>query len=797
MDTRRPGLSLSSPLSSLSCSLYYHLRTSSVKLHNSSLQSFKRSFVVFLPGHLRLAATVMESLPPPVPYQAYRSKRHSRNFSNQTLPPSTTPSPLPPSSPTSITAVHEPLPSSARPEASRAETDYRPMDKTRRRSSLGREPPVLEISTKSVPASEPNRNSSPPNSATPTNGSNGTIQPTIAATLHPRPASSASTSIRPVDTSRRASDIPSSSSASTPTTSRRTSTFRHIPPRHPSAAATPSTLRSSTGSFVRDSPVSARQFDQVPTPRETIRPTPVKPIAHTSSHGTQISTTSTLGSDSHTHTPVHRHDTSRTHSPHVSSDLPHPSVRTTSLQHSLHPSTKSPSPVPLSGTPTPIGSASPASTPSRSHTPIRTSAPYRPGFQPKGVYRPRTDEFLDARREFRDVGRVERTRLERRLEKLIHLHFGSESEKKAVERPRQSKRMSSLFDFDIKELRNMDAGDLWRGVVQSQITPGSKADIRAAEQHVTPWQEDATVSACPLCTASFHSITNRKHHCRLCGRIICALPPKHPQRPATCSLLFVVDPKSGRIEEVGEGVDYGVRKRGSPTVNGRGKEKEELGEEDKFLKGVRICRDCRPILLHQQYIHENAGASTFARLYDVFISLEKEIEDSLPLFQELLLTLSHDDQPTPEASAARKRLLEAFAQYDALAKRIRKLPTSGAGSSQDRVQAAVLSRANAFLQKNMFPLQSLPKPKKATSSPVPRQEAQAVDPDSEVAHALQPLLEQEALLESFINEAKAHRKFEDVKTLKSSLRDIQVEIDRIMANSQNGGLPVNGKGQSK
>jgi hypothetical protein len=66
---------------------------------------------------------------------------------------------------------------------------------------------------------------------------------------------------------------------------------------------------------------------------------------------------------------------------------------------------------------------------------------------------------------------------------------------------------------------------------------------------------------------------------------------------------------------------------------------------------------------------------------------------------------SSDDRPTAEASAARKRLLDAFAQYDALAKRIRVLPTSGPGSSQDRVLAAVHTRANVFLQKHMFPLQ--------------------------------------------------------------------------------------------
>ena len=82
--------------------------------------------------------------------------------------------------------------------------------------------------------------------------------------------------------------------------------------------------------------------------------------------------------------------------------------------------------------------------------------------------------------------------------------------------------------------------------------------------------------------------------------------------------------------------------------------------------------------------------------------------------------------------------------------------------------------------------QSLPKPKKAgsSSSPSPAPpEAQIIDPDSEVARVLQPLLEQEALLETFVEEAKAHRKFEDAKTLKANLAEIRNEIDRIVANA--------------
>jgi rabenosyn-5 len=92
----------------------------------------------------------------------------------------------------------------------------------------------------------------------------------------------------------------------------------------------------------------------------------------------------------------------------------------------------------------------------------------------------------------------------------------------------------------------------------------------------------------------------------------------------------------------------------------------------------------------------------------------------------------------------------------------------------------------------MFPLQSLPKPAKrsksdsSTASEGPLLDSN-IDPDSELAHALQPLLEQEALLETFVQEAKSHRKFEDAQTLKTNLEEIRAEIDRIVANADRAG----------
>ncbi|KAF9228723.1 hypothetical protein BS17DRAFT_690658 [Gyrodon lividus] len=449
-------------------------------------------------------------------------------------------------------------------------------------------------------------------------------------------------------------------------------------------------------------------------------------------------------------------------------------------------------------------SISPATSPSISNPPLpsvatRSSAPYRPGFQPKGVYRPRTDEFFEARKAKSDNTRIERTKLERRLEKLINLHFpvvGNES-KEAKKTTTEHRKRSTLFDLELT--RHMDVSEILKGVLQLQALQGEKGDIRAAEQRITPWQEDSTVAKCPLCNASFHPLTNRKHHCRLCGQIICSLPIKRPQRPEPCSILFIVDSKTRRIEEVGEGVDYGVKRRGSVVgtgkSNGKGKEKERddtLADDEKFLKGVRVCTICKPTLTREQYFEEVSRVPAFVRLYEALVDLEKEIEESLPQFQELLLTLNSDSQPTKEASAARKNILDDFTSYDALSKRIRKIPCTP-GSSQDRVQLAIHTRANLFLQKNMFPLQSLPKPKKhPTASPSSDLIAPVVDPDSELARALQPLLEQEALLESFVGEAMAHRKFEDAKTLKASLKEIRAEIDRMLENGTGVGAGMTG-----
>jgi hypothetical protein len=91
--------------------------------------------------------------------------------------------------------------------------------------------------------------------------------------------------------------------------------------------------------------------------------------------------------------------------------------------------------------------------------------------------------------------------------------------------------------------------------------------------------------------------------------------------------------------------------------------------------------------------------------------------------------------------------------------------------------------------------QSLPRPsitaspsKKDTSTPVANEVA---DRDAALAHMLQPLVEQEALLESFVQEANAQRKYEDAKSLRENLKEIRAEVDRILkAGEENGSKTI-------
>lgn len=163
-----------------------------------------------------------------------------------------------------------------------------------------------------------------------------------------------------------------------------------------------------------------------------------------------------------------------------------------------------------------------------------------------------------------------------------------------------------------------------------------------------------------------------------------------------------------------------------------------------------------------------------------------------------------------EASRTRKRLVDAFGQYNTAARRIRDLPTDS--PTQQRLQTAVFQQSSNFLQIHMLPLKALPKVLKhatpngvgpsgrstpngkptnalasikyndidnasqiSSSSAVSALEAE----EKTLRETLIVLEEQLFLVKEQVADANKRRKFDEVSSLAQNVEDLSREIDQV------------------
>ncbi|KAL0264844.1 carboxypeptidase Y-deficient [Diplodia seriata] len=304
---------------------------------------------------------------------------------------------------------------------------------------------------------------------------------------------------------------------------------------------------------------------------------------------------------------------------------------------------------------------------------------------------------------------------------------------------------------------------------------GAKAQQRLLEQSIIAWEDDANVLQCPFCQQEFTSYTFRRHHCRLCGRVVCG------------------DPKTGCSTEVGLSV---AAQKPTSQVN----------------VDVRMCQDCKHTLFSKSdFARELSNKPRDARSYENLVQFERGIRLLLPRFQKLLAALQDpENPPSPaqlqDATKVRKRLMDAFAQYDTAARRIRDLATES--PTQARLQKAVYQQAYHFLSLHMLPLKSLPKILKhaspngaqakpngrangalaaikyndnenssvaSSSSAISTMEAE----EKELRERLIVLEEQKFFVQEMIADANRRRKFDEVSSLAQNVEDLSKEIDQI------------------
>ncbi|PNS21023.1 Vacuolar segregation protein pep7 [Sphaceloma murrayae] len=376
-----------------------------------------------------------------------------------------------------------------------------------------------------------------------------------------------------------------------------------------------------------------------------------------------------------------------------------------------------------------------------------------------GLERNYMKDFMDVRRRTVDKQYLEISRLEKRLTRLTQLL--------ANPPPPESEPGATGF------LRSF---------------AGNRNHLRSLEQSVVTWEDDAKVAQCPFCQQPFSQYSFRRHHCRICGRVVCG------------------DPDTGCSTEIALNV---AKDSDQSEKNG-----------NQVPVDVRMCKDCQHTIFSKaDFAREVSQQPPDQRAYQNLVQFQRGIQLLLPKFQRLLQTLQDpENPPSPaqiaEAGKVRKRLMDAFTQYDVAARRIRDMPTTL--PTQEKLQKAVYLQASTFLHLHMLPLKSLPKiirhavPNGARTSGSPlavirkehtnglaRRDSSASTSTTSTANAatisaleaeekelrerLIVLEEQKFMVQEILNDAKKKRRFDEVNALSGNVDDLSREIDTIQA----------------
>lgn len=197
-----------------------------------------------------------------------------------------------------------------------------------------------------------------------------------------------------------------------------------------------------------------------------------------------------------------------------------------------------------------------------------------------------TNIFRKRRQESSDEREIQRNKLKKRFIKIVNLHY---------ERFLEDEPVSSWL-----------------------VRSGDKLiDEEMKIVGLENWQSDSQVKLCPLCYSTFNFFT-RRHHCRICGRIVC--DGTLSNNPIVCSMSV---PINLFLEKGLSNLNY------SPLVRLKMEELKKISSDDEKFS-IRCCNDCKDGLIHDwRNSHTKISKNS---------SNDGDINNIFKIYQQLLLT---------------------------------------------------------------------------------------------------------------------------------------------------------------
>ncbi|KFQ64242.1 Rabenosyn-5, partial [Phaethon lepturus] len=362
-------------------------------------------------------------------------------------------------------------------------------------------------------------------------------------------------------------------------------------------------------------------------------------------------------------------------------------------------------------------------------------------------------------------------------------------------------------------------------------TNTESAKIRAIEKSVVPWVSDQDVPFCPDCGNKF-SIRNRRHHCRLCGSIMCKKCMELVSLPLASKLTSASKEALGSHTSPNSSPNsvHGSR-RGS--ISSISSVSSVLDEKDDDR--IRCCQHCKDTLLkREQQIDEREYTPEIVKLYEKLRLCMEKVDQKAPEYIRMAESLNAGETTynLEHANDLRVEIQKVYEFIDALSKKILSL-----GLREDpqphpktlQLQRMIRYSATLFVQEKLLGLMSLPTKDQyeelkkrrlhmvgqvkicyiVTLETHGKQEERQKDflcrsaavvngdathlkkgivrksegwlPTSSISRESEiadPLLQQIDNITSFIKQAKAANRIDEVHMLRENLRQLQDEYDQ-------------------
>ncbi|KAK7794790.1 hypothetical protein R5R35_004129 [Gryllus longicercus] len=238
------------------------------------------------------------------------------------------------------------------------------------------------------------------------------------------------------------------------------------------------------------------------------------------------------------------------------------------------------------------------------------------------------------------------------------------------------------------------------------------------EQAIVPWIDDRDVKLCPSCARSFNMM-RRKHHCRLCGAIMCHDCTRFLELSEAKKMINM---SFGSDGEPNEGASTSIVKNFPPfRPLGRSSSNNSLNSVLSLVDAktgeqhLRLCIHCKELLETREKLKETRNLKPIiSQFYERLQLYITEVDQLCTLYCKMCQSLNCGEKThtVVEAQELRGKILTLAGSIDNLSKKIAILGTKDVENPPKgrtlQLQQNIKIATNYYLKDRVIGLPSVP-----------------------------------------------------------------------------------------